>query len=76
MLASDRDKAVQRIQSQVVEEIGADAVVIIFSITKKNTTTTHIHTRGNMLACRGLAEEAYEHLCEGEGIDQEEVDDD
>lgn len=61
-----QERAVQQIQTRLVEEVGADAVLIVFSKTKRNTTTTHIHTWGNMLACRGLAEEAYEHLHEEE----------
>ena len=72
MRATDQDKAVQRISTQLIEEVGADAVIIVFSKTRRNSTTTHLHTWGNMLACRGLAEEAYAHLCEGAS----EVDDD
>ena len=74
MTPSDRDRAVQRISTQLIEEVGADAVIIVFSKTKRNTTTTHLHTWGNMLACRGLAEEAYGHLCEGLEPDTEEED--
>ncbi len=72
-LTSAQKKAVQQIETRIIEEVGADAVVIIFSKTKKNSTTTHLHTWGNGLACRGLAEEAYAHLCEGE--DELEVED-
>ena len=75
MTPSDRDRAVQRISTQLIEEVGADAVIIVFSKTKRNTTTTHLHTWGNMLACRGLAEEAYAHLCEGVAADEPEGDD-
>jgi len=64
-----QERAVQQIQTRLVEEVGADAVLIVFSKTKRNTTTTHIHTWGNMLACRGLAEEAYEHLHEEEATE-------
>ena len=71
----DQKRAVQRISTQVIEEVGADAVVIIFSKVRGNSTTTHLHTWGNMLACRGLAEEAYGHLCEGEYEDEEEIED-
>ena len=64
----------QRISTQLIEEVGADAVIIVFSKTKRNSTTTHLHTWGNMLACRGLAEEAYGHLCEGSEPQTEEED--
>jgi len=74
MTPTARDRAVQRISTQLIEEVGADAVIIMFSRTKRNTTTTHLHTWGNMLACRGLAEEAYGHLCEGLEPDAEEGD--
>jgi hypothetical protein len=74
MTPTARDRAVQRISTQLIEEVGADAVIIVFSRTKRNTTTTHLHTWGNMLACRGLAEEAYGHLCEGLEPDAEEGD--
>ena len=73
MKAAEQDKAVQRIQTQLIEEVGADAVVVIFSKTKRNTTTTHIHTWGNTLACRGLIEEAYDATMEQEdGTDSDD----
>jgi hypothetical protein len=75
MRQDDQERAVQRISTQLIEEVGADAVIICFSKTKKRTTTTHLHTWGNMLACRGLAEEAYAHLCEGVAADEPEEDD-
>ena len=68
-----QQKAVQQIQTRVIEEVGADAVVVVFSMTKGNQTTTHIHTWGNVLACRGLSEEAYGHLCEGYAEEDEET---
>ena len=74
MRHSDQQRAVQRISTQLIEEVGADAVIIVFSKTRRNVTTTHLHTWGNMLACRGLAEEAYGHLCEGTEPETEEDD--
>jgi hypothetical protein len=68
---TEQNRAVQRISTQIIEEVGADAVLIVFSKTKRNQTTTHLHTWGNMLACRGLAEEAYGHMCEGETSDED-----
>ena len=64
----------QRISTQLIEEVGADAVIIVFSKTRRNSTTTHLHTWGNVLACRGLAEEAYGHLCEGGEAEEDEDD--
>ena len=71
-MRTEQERAIQQIQTRLIEEVGADAVVILFSKTKRNSTTTHIHTWGNVLACRGLAEEGYEHLCEGEVPEEEE----
>lgn len=73
-MRSDQERTIQQIQTRLIEEVGADAVVILFSKTKRNSTTTHIHTWGNVLACRGLAEEGYGHLCEGEVPEEEEDD--
>ena len=75
MNSAQQSKAVQRIATQVIEEIGADAVVIMFSKVRGNATTTHLHTWGNMLTCRGLAEEAYGILCEADSLDDEETED-
>ena len=74
MTPQDRKKAVQQIQTRLIEEVGADAVLIIFSRTTRRRTTTQIHTWGNALACRGLAEEAYKHFFESEEAEEEEED--
>ena len=74
MTPQDRKKAVQQIQTRLIEEVGADAVLIIFSRTTRRRTTTQIHTWGNDLACRGLAEEAYTHFFESEEAEEEEED--
>ncbi len=71
-MRTEQERAIQQIQTRLIEEVGADAVVILFSKTKRNSTTTHIHTWGNVLACRGLAEEGYGHLCEGEAAEEED----
>lgn len=75
-LTTQQKKAVQQIQTRLIEEVGADAVVIVFSKTRRNSTTTHLHTWGNALACRGLAEEAYAHLCEGQEAEESEEESD
>ena len=77
MTPRERNKAVNRIQTQLIEEVGADALVIVFSRTTRRRTTTQIHSWGNALACRGLAEEAYAEVCEDEtAVEAEEVDED
>jgi hypothetical protein len=58
----------------LIEEVGADAVLIVFSRTTRRRTTTQVHTWGNALACRGLAEEAYSHFFEPEEEAEEEDD--
>jgi hypothetical protein len=65
---------VQQIQTRLIEEVGADAVLIVFSRTTRRRTTTQVHTWGNALACRGLAEEAYSHFFEPEEEAEEEDD--
>ena len=74
MTPQDRKRAVQQIQTRLVEEDGADAVLIVFSRTTRRRTVTQIHTWGNALACRGLAEEAYSHFFEPEEEAEEEDD--
>lgn len=64
----------QQIQTRLIEEVGADAVLIVFSRTTRRRTTTQVHTWGNALACRGLAEEAYSHFFEPEEEAEEEDD--
>ena len=74
MTPKERNRAVNRIQTQLIEEVGADALVIVFSRTTRRRTVTQIHSWGNALACRGLAEQAYAELCEEEiGEESEEV---
>ena len=74
MTPQDRKRAVQQIQTRLIEEVGADAVLIVFSRTTRRRTTTQVHTWGNALACRGLAEEAYAHFFEPEEEAEEEED--
>ncbi len=81
MTPKERSRAVNRIQTQLIEEVGADALVIVFSRTTRRRTTTQIHSWGNALACRGLAEQAGAEVGEdgsGEGggeIEEEDEDD-
>ena len=72
MTPQARKQAVQQIQTRLVEEVGADAVLIVFSRVTRRRTTTQIHTWGNALACRGLAEEVYNHYFEREEAEEEE----
>ena len=76
MTPKERNRAVNRIQTQLIEEVGADALVIVFSRTTRRRTVTQIHSWGNTLACRGLAEQAYAELCDEEmSEDVEEIED-
>ena len=50
MTPQDRKRAVQQIQTRLIEEVGADAVLIVFSRTTRRRTVTQIHTWGNALA--------------------------
>ena len=72
MTPQARKRAVQQIHTRLVEEVGADAVLIVFSRVTRRRTTTQIHTWGNALACRGLAEEVYSHFFEPEEVEEEE----
>ena len=71
MNADQQQRSIQRISTQLIEEVGADAVVIVFSKVRGDQTTTHLHTWGNALACRGLVDEAFQHLCEVEDDETE-----
>lgn len=72
MKSEEQNRAVRRITAQIVEEIGADAVVVTFSKTSRRNTSVHVHTWGNQLACCGLAEHAAEALEEAEPETEDE----
>jgi len=60
--------------AQLVENGGAEAVLICFTRHKRGQTETFAVPYGNLHCVRGLAEYAYGKMCEG--IDEEELDDD
>lgn len=68
----DRERKLRELVARLVEECGFDAVVVSGSTTTRRVTRVHHHTWGNQLACQGLAEQAYDAICEAE--EAEEVD--
>jgi hypothetical protein len=48
---------VRNLIAQVQEDIGADAVVVIFTQTKRNASHCSFVTYGNEFACRQMVEE-------------------
>lgn len=76
METPERNRIERRIMSLIIEELGADAAVFIYSDTRQDETTTYLNTRGNRLACTGLVEMAYGHMCEGVPADEVIEDDD
>ena len=72
MMRRDRERKLRELVARLVEECGFDAVVVSGSTTTRRVTRVHLHTWGNQLACQGLAEQAYDAICEAE--EAEEVD--
>jgi hypothetical protein len=70
MTPKQRDQAVMRIQNQLIEEVSADAVLIVYSRTSRRGTKVFMTAWGNDLACEGLAKHAYAHYS---GMDLEEI---
>lgn len=61
----------------VIEEAGADAVVIAMTRQRKGKTETYIKPFGNYHAVRGVVEYAYGRLCEDDAeAEHEEPTDD
>ena len=61
----------RRLVTGFVEEIGADAVLVIWSTTKKRKTASRISSWGNHFAVKGMLEWAYEMVI---GFDSEFID--
>ncbi len=53
-------KAARDIVARFVEEIGADAVVVVYSRVKRQKTETFIVPYGNAHTCNALIDYAYE----------------
>lgn len=62
----------------LIEEVNADAVVICVTRQRKGHTETYVRPFGNMHACRGVVEYAYnKFVCtEEDEAEEEEGDDD
>lgn len=48
--------------AQFMEHAGVDAIVVNCSTVRRNSTRTYMGMRGNVFACRGLAEELYNEI--------------
>jgi len=70
----DVAKAVRDAVAQVVENGGADAVLLCMTRHRKHGTETYAVPFGNLHAVRGLAEYAYGQLIEG--METEDLEDD
>ena len=64
MMRKDRERKLRELVARLVEECGFDAVVVSGSTTTRRVTRVHHHTWGNQLACHGLAEQAYDAICD------------
>ena len=60
-----------RCAAELVEEAGADAVVITMTRQRAGRTESYIKPFGNYHACRGLIEYAYGRMCEDEDEEEE-----
>ncbi len=71
---------VRALVAGLVEEVNADAVVVLWSQTDKTKTVAKMVTYGNQIACLGLVNEALEAFeeqqDENDSGDEDEDDDD
>tara|TARA_R100000951_G_scaffold16416_2_gene12911 strand:+ start:7507 stop:7734 length:228 start_codon:yes stop_codon:yes gene_type:complete len=66
---------IRSIVGSLIEEEGADAVVIIYSKVKKNKTKTFLVPYGNAHTCGALIDYAYENYEDSEAVVEEEESD-
>ena len=66
---------VRDIVGSFIEEIGADAVVVVYSKVKGLRTETHIIPYGNAHTCNALIDYAYEHFSPPDLELEEDLDD-
>ena len=66
---------IRSIVGSLIEEEGADAVVIIYSKVKKNKTQTFLVPYGNAHTCSALIDYAYENYDDSEAVVEEEESD-
>ena len=69
-------RRINRVVAEIVEELGADAVVVAVTRQRRRATETFAIPFGNLHAVRGLAEFVYGHLGPDEMEDLTEEDDD
>ena len=55
----------------LVEHTGADAVVLLYTVVRRDGTRAATHTWGNALACRQLIENAAAEVCDEPGDAEE-----
>jgi len=58
----DPNSPEKRVLTGFVEEVGADAVLVIWSSTKKRKTSSRVCSWGNHFAVKGMLEWAFETL--------------
>ena len=71
MTKTDQERVMRQITAQIVEQLGADAVLIAYTKTRRNCTTVYINSHGNSFACRGLSEEVYNHYCDADESEED-----
>ena len=59
-------KTIRNAAGLIIEEEGADAVVVCFTRQRCGRTETYVRNFGNMHACRGVVEYAYGQMCEND----------
>jgi hypothetical protein len=64
--------ALNRCAAELIEQVGADAVVVTMTRQQAGRTESYIQPVGNYHACRGLIEYAYGRMCEDEEEEAEQ----
>lgn len=66
-------RRLQRLVAEIVEDLGADAVIVSFTRQRRRKTETFALPFGNAHAVRGLAEFVWGHLGPEDDLEEEEV---
>lgn len=74
MMPSRVPPSARRVLAEFVESVGADAVVLIWTKTRRGYTTTHEATFGNEYACKGALETVLDDWTSPLEIEEEEED--
>ncbi len=69
--SEQRSPVVRDLIAQFVEEAGADAVLVLWTVSDKRKTSVKMSSFGNQLACRAMLDSAIERY-----DDQEDDEDD